>query len=185
MESGSSVDVPVELVQHRWCIPILAETERQGGARFAAYRGHLGVSRDALTSTLGYLMELGLIVRNAGYGHPLRPEYVATPRGRLLGPACVGLHDCLRQLSVEGIALRKWSLPVVCAVHSKHNTFALLRRHLCPITPRALSKCLVGLGTAALIQRELETPRFQLSPTGRILISPLVNLSTQFGVECR
>ena len=161
------IDVPVELVQHRWCIPIVAETHRLGGARFAAYRGHLGISRDALTSTLAFLMERGLIARNVGYGHPLRPEYVATPRGQNLGPACADLYECIRRLRIEGVALRKWSLPVVSAVHGNQGSFAQLRRRLYPITPRALSKCLVSLDTAELVHRDSETAHYTLSRTGK------------------
>ncbi len=26
-------------------------------------------------------MALGLVIRNPGYGHPLRPEYILTPEG--------------------------------------------------------------------------------------------------------
>jgi len=174
-------DVPVALVQHRWCIPILAETHRLGGARFAAYRGHLGISRDALASTLTYLMDLELLQRNTGYGHPLRPEYVATRQGLALGPACVQLHDRIRQLSVEDVALRKWSLPVVGAVHGRNNTFAGLRRRLHPITPRALSKSLVALGSAALVRRDTETAHYTLLPNGAILVPPLLDLSARFG----
>lgn len=175
------IGVPIELVQHRWCIPILAETHRLGGARFAAYRGHLGISRDALTSTLTHLIELGCLQRNSGYGHPLRPEYVATSLGVALGPACVELHDRIRQLSIEGVALRKWSLPVVGAVHGRHSSFTLMRRHLRPISPRALSKSLVALGSAALIRRDAETAHYTLAPGGMILIPPLIDLSARFG----
>ncbi|MCR9138023.1 MAG: winged helix-turn-helix transcriptional regulator [Alphaproteobacteria bacterium] len=172
--------MPIALVQHRWCIPILAETHRLGGARFAAYRGHLGISRDALTSTLSYLMELGLLERNSGYGHPLRPEYVATRHGSMIGPACVDLDDRIRHLGVEAIALRKWSLPVVGAVHGRQSSFALLRRRLRPITPRALSKSLVDLGAAALIRRDGETAHYALAPNGTILIPPLMDLCARF-----
>lgn len=174
------IGVPIELVQHRWCIPILAETHRLGGARFAAYRGHLGISRDALTSTLHYLIEHGLIERNSGYGHPLRPEYIATRRGEIIGPACAELHDCIRRLSVESVALRKWSLPVVGAVHAKPGNFASLRRDLRPITPRALSKSLSDLATATLLYRDPEAAKYRLCPAGLALIPPLARLSNRF-----
>lgn len=174
------ISVPIELVQHRWSIPILAETHRLGGARFAAYRGHLGISRDALTSTLGYLIEHGLIERNTGYGHPLRPEYIATRRGHMIGPSCVELHDCIRQLNVEGVVLRKWSLPVLGAVHVEPGNFASLRRDLRPITPRALSKSLSDLSAAALLRQDSNPSRYRLCPSGVVLIPPLTRLSTQF-----
>ncbi len=177
--------MPRALVQHRWCIPILAVTELLGGARFAAYRGHLGISRDALASTLGYLIEQRLLERNQGYGHPLRPEYVATPAGRAIGPACATLFERLRRLDVERVALRKWSLPVVGAVHHDIGGFSKLRLHLHPITPRALSACLVELGRAELVLRSEDGAGYVLTGTARELVPPLAALGRLYGGQPR
>ena len=51
-------------------------------------------------------------MRNPGYGHPLRPEYVLTPRGFRL-PACVRLVEALQRLDFEDGGLKKWSIPVL------------------------------------------------------------------------
>ena len=175
----SQIDVPRALVQHRWCIPILAVTELLGGARFAAYRGHLRISRDALSSTLGYLIEQQLLERNQGYGHPLRPEYVATPAGRAIGPACATLFERLQCLDVERVALRKWSLPVVGAVSAEAGSFAALRTHLTPITPRALSACLTELRRANLLRHEPDA-LYGLTDTAREIVPPLAALGHQY-----
>ena len=175
----AAIDVPRALVRHRWCIPILAITEHLGGARFAAYRGHLGISRDALSSTLGYLIEQRLLDRNAGYGHPLRPEYVATGAGRAVGPACAVLFERLQRLDVERVALRKWSLPVVGAVGGEIGNFAGLHERLSPITPRALSACLTGLRQVELLRRETDD-LYRLTETAREIIPPLAALGCQY-----
>ncbi len=171
--------MPLALVRHRWCIPILAVTELLEGARFAAYRGHLGISRDALSSTLGYLIEQRLLERNQGYGHPLRPEYVATPAGRAIGPACAMLFEQLQRLDVERVALRKWSLPVVGAVSAEAGSFAALRTHLTPITPRALSACLTELRRADLLRHE-SNALYRLTDTAREIVPPLSALGHQY-----
>jgi DNA-binding HxlR family transcriptional regulator len=155
-------------------------TEQLGGARFAAYRGHLEISRDMLVSTLAYLMDLGLLERNTGYGHPLRPEYVATQRGKSLGPACAELYDCMKLLNVERIALRKWSLPVIGAIHGDLASFSLLHGHLSPITPRALSKCLAELAVAGLITRAANTTNYSLTAAADRLIPSLISVCRIF-----
>ena len=66
---------------------MLAELERQRGARFVALANRLGVSRDSLTRTLGALIDAGFVARNPGHGHPLRPEYILTKRGVPVGEA--------------------------------------------------------------------------------------------------
>ncbi len=175
---GKLVTVPLRLVHHRWGIPILAELHRQGGARFAALRGHLGISRDALTSTLTYLIELGLVSRNAGHGHPLRPEYLPTTAGRSLAAPCDELHSELVGLGLEKVGLRKWSLPIVGAVHGAHDTFSSLRGVLEPITPRALSRSLTDLVEAALLERDER--RYALTSRSDRLIGPLRQVSAAF-----
>ena len=182
MSSGQTrqIDVPRALVRHCWCIPILAITEQLGGARFAAYRGHLGISRDALSSTLGYLIDQRLLERNTGYGHPLRPEYIATSAGRAVGLACATLFERLQRLDVERVALRKWSLPVVGAVSAESGSFAVLREHLRPITPRALSVCLTQLRQAELLRCDNDA-LYGLTETAREIVPPLATLGRQYG----
>ena len=68
----------VALCHHRWSLPVLAEIGRTRGTRFATLTGRLGVTGESLRRTLAYLQEEGLVERNPGYGHPLRPEYLLT-----------------------------------------------------------------------------------------------------------
>lgn len=145
----------VALCHHRWSLPVLAEIGRTRGSRFATLTGRLGISGESLRRTLAALREAGLVERNPGYGHPLRPEYVLTAEGRRLAPrarrllAAVGDH--------QGVALRKWSLPVLAEL-GEPRRFSELRARL-PVTPRALALALRNLETAGLVRRSVTTDR--------------------------
>ena len=91
---------------------MLAELLRQQGSRFAALSGTLGVGRESLRRTLDSLLALGLVARNPGYGHPLRPEYVLTRSGEDAARRCAALLAA----ADDEVLLRKWSLPVLAAL---------------------------------------------------------------------
>ena len=71
-----------KLVAGRWLVPLMAHVGAEEGARFAAMRARLGLSRSALAASLAQLQEAGWLRRNPGHGHPLRPEYILTAAGR-------------------------------------------------------------------------------------------------------
>jgi DNA-binding HxlR family transcriptional regulator len=148
-----SIPDAIALFHYRWAAPILAELRRQKGSRFAALAGILGVSRESLRRTLTALIALGLVARNPGYGHPLRPEYVLTPRGDDVA------QRCARLLAAVGddreLALRKWSLPVLIALQHA-GRFSELREDLPGITPRALAMTLKDLQAAGLVERRVD-----------------------------
>lgn len=142
------------LFHHRWTVPILAELERGGGARFVTLAHRLGLSRESLTRTLAALLAAGLVERNPGYGHPLRPEYVLTASGRRLAPHAVALTDALAAAGATEIGLRKWSMPVVHALsHDGGRRFSELRSALPASTPRAMTLALKDLAGAGLLER--------------------------------
>lgn len=168
----------MSLVHRRWVIPILAQLHRDSGARFAALRGHLGISRDALSSTLEYLVEIDLVSRNTGHGHPLRPEYLPTEHGQSVAAMADPLHSELESLDALDVGLRKWSLPVVGAVGGSDARFSELRDRLQPITPRALSKTISDLVDAELLRNAEQGVR--LSSRCQPLVAPLRRLTTAF-----
>jgi len=161
------------LVHHRWALPLLAELHGLGGgARFVLLLHGLGASRDSLRQTLAALIEEGLVMRNPGYGHPLRPEYVLTPRGRRIAPACATLVAALRREGVEDVALKKWSIPVLLALSSERR-FAELREAL-GASPRALTLALKELAEAGLVERLVHdgfppTSSYRLTRRARML----------------
>ena len=70
-----------ELLNHRWSLAVLAELERTRGSRFVVLLNRIGLARVPRV-TLSNLVDAGLVERNPGYGHPLRPEYLLTPAAR-------------------------------------------------------------------------------------------------------
>jgi len=141
------------LFHFRWSLPVLAELHRSGGAKFVTLAHRLGVGRETLRRTLDALVESGLVGRNPGYGHPLRPEYVLTARGRRVGPGAARLVELLRAEGLEDVGLKKWSLPVVLELASARR-FAELRAAL-RVSPRALTLALKELARAGLVERRV------------------------------
>lgn len=132
---------------------MLAELGRARGARFVVLVNRLGVGRASLQRTLAALVELGLVRRNPGYGHPLRPEYLLTPQGEEAASRCTRLLA-----AVDGkadVLLRKWSLPVLVALRGNRR-FSELRDALPAITARALALALKDLERAGLVTRRVE-----------------------------
>lgn len=133
---------------------MLGELHRVGGGgRFVSLLHALGASRDSLRQTLASLIDEGLVIRNPGYGHPLRPEYVLTRRGRTIAPACAALVDALRREGLEAVGLKKWSIPLLLELADERR-FAELRETL-GVSPRALTLALKELGEAGLVERRV------------------------------
>ena len=148
-----SIEELITLCHHRWSAPVLAELGRTRGARFVVLVNRLGVGRASLQRTLAALVELGLVRRNPGYGHPLRPEYLLTPEGEEAAVRCARLLA-----AVDGkadVLLRKWSLPVLFALRGNAR-FSELREALPGITARALALALKDLERAGLVTRRVE-----------------------------
>jgi DNA-binding HxlR family transcriptional regulator len=60
---------------------------------------------ESVRRALAGLVARRLVSRNPGYGHPLRPEYVLTPAGARVAPACALLVDGLAALEIGEIGL--------------------------------------------------------------------------------
>jgi DNA-binding HxlR family transcriptional regulator len=144
----------IALFHHRWAPPALALLAERGGARFVELQRRLGVGRESLRRALDRLVELGYVRRNTGYGHPLRPEYVLAPRGRL---AAALAERVLRAGDPETL-LRKWSVPVLAELANERR-FSELNAALPGATPRALALALQELESARLVRREVRATR--------------------------
>ena len=138
---------------HRWALPILVRLGARGGSRFVPLANELGLSRDALRQTLDALIESGLVMRNPGYGHPTRPEYVLTEDGRRVAPVCSKLLREAQRFGVDDLVLKKWSLPVLAALGTEVR-YGELRRAV-GATPRSLTLALKELAARDLVERRV------------------------------
>ena len=169
------------LFHRRWAVPVLAELHEDRGAKAITLVNRLGVSRESLRATIDELIEHGWIARNPGYGHPLRPEYLLTRRGEKLGPTCVRLMAMMRNMGIQRIALRKWSMPITLALADGIEHFGELKRSLPGITSRALTLGLKELQRTGLIERRVvdqypPTTTYRLTRRGRRLVPVLERL---------
>lgn len=168
----------VELFHRRWSVPLLEALDRSDGAKFVTLSNRLGCSQTAVRETLDHLIQLKLVVPNPGYGHPLRPEYLLTQRGRKIAPACARLHRRIDRLGLSSIALKKWSMPVLYVAADGWERFTDIRAQLQRITDRALTLTLKDLVGANLIGRTVQSsfppiPAYRVLPKARDLIAPL------------
>lgn len=177
----------VELFHHRWAVPLLAELAvRGGGGRVTVLTRALGASRGGVRQAITSLTEMGFVDRNRGHGHPLRPEYVLTDRGRIVAAETVRIVGLTRDWSIQDLAFRKWPLPVVHAMGETGARFSRLRGRLPGVTDRALSNALQALGTIRLADRIVQPsrpPRVRYLPTDRAhqLLPPLRAIGSGVG----
>ena len=137
------------------------------GTRVIVLLNRLQVSRNALKAALEALADLGLIERNPGYGHPLRPEYRLTGEGLKVAPAAASY--------TAGMADRpsgrlKWSAPILRGLLTL-DRFNALGQAL-GITPRAMTQTLKSLESDDLITRSIDDgypprSRYGLTRPGR------------------
>lgn len=105
----------------------------------------LGVSRGIMSSTLERLVQAGVIQKNSGYGHPLRPEYLLTPLGEQLAPFCRELLETSEKKHLLDIIQPRWACPIIFATGEEEKRFNEIKGLLMPITSRALSESLKHL----------------------------------------
>ena len=156
---------------HRWAIPIIAEIGRTDGSKFVTLIHRLGISRDSLQRTLLGLIEAGWLMKNPGYGHPLRPEYILTDSGNRLKPICQELFKLISQASLDQVAFQKWSLPILGTIFQGAERFSEIKNKLPSATSRAVTLalkelCQAGLVTRAVIDDFPPTSVYKLQEAG-------------------
>ncbi len=178
---SSKLESLVALLHLRWALPILAEIWLERGAKFVLLANRLAISRDALSRTLVALVEQGLLKKNLGFGHPLRPEYLLTLEGENLGSAIAHLLKHLREHNLEQVCLNKWSLPILWGVSGGVERFSDLQTLLPGISPRALTLTLGDLEQTNLVERvrlegQSRRMKYQLSQRGLEVVGLLADL---------
>ena len=159
----------IRLTHRRWALEILGALAEENGAKFITLMNRLGLSRGGLSSALKELVKLGLVMKNPGYGHPMRPEYILTPEGALIAERYLQFRKSVKAAD-RPLLLKKWPLPIVAATGRKQQRFGDLTARLPGITNRALALTLKDLQSHRWVERRLvdsypPQPVYALTPS--------------------
>jgi len=147
------INTLVKLTSKAWCLQILAAMDSGVPGRQAALLQVTKANRSSFPSSVRHLIDIGLIERNPGYGHPLRPEFRITDEGRA---ASRFASRVVQSVSPDNLPLlrKAWTVPVLALVEEPVR-FSTLRTQLPMITDRALSQSLRSLEDQRWVQRDL------------------------------
>lgn len=150
------INLLVKVTSRAWSLPILALMHTGTPGRQASLLSASGAGRTAFAQSLGHLIELGLLERNPGHGHPLRPEYRLTHKGVEIAIAADKIKNAVPQPSERVLLRRAWTVPVLC-VSQEPRCFTDIKNELTSITDRALSQSLKQLQEHKWLLRKVDT----------------------------
>ena len=144
----------VNITSRAWSLPILACLSEGTPGRQAPLLKATGATRTAFAQSLDHLTKLGLLERNPGHGHPLRPEFRLTPKGAEVAFLAQKI-DRLAEASDKQLLRKAWTLPVLTSL-KEPRYFGDIRRTLDPITDRALSQSLRTMEDRSWVHRAVD-----------------------------
>ncbi|MDC0658259.1 winged helix-turn-helix transcriptional regulator [Leisingera sp. SS27] len=144
----------VNVTSKAWAMPILSCLHSGVAGRQAPLLAASGAGRTAFAQSMDHLIEMQLIERNPGYGHPLRPEFRLTQLGI---PAAAIAHKIYGVSKEEDQPLlrRSWTLPILTSLHTPSH-FSGIKRTLPAITDRALSQSLKSMEAKSWVCRSVD-----------------------------
>ena len=144
----------VNITSRAWALPILAKMHVGVAGRQATLLAATGASRTAFAQSLDHLIKIGLLERNPGFGHPLRPEFRLTS----LGHTAAAIANKIQNVPTgedQDLLRRSWTLPVLTTLHSPSH-FNDIKRNLQTITDRALSQSLKTMEGRNWVRRSVD-----------------------------
>lgn len=163
----------VNITSKAWALPILSSMYVGVAGRQAPLLAATGASRTAFAQSMDHLIKNGLMERNPGYGHPLRPEFRLTQ----LGKEAAAIADKVQRVSSEddqSLLRKTWTLPVLTSLQTPSH-FNDIKRNLQTISDRALSLSLKSMEGRDWVHRSVdETARpprsiYSAINTGRVI----------------
>ncbi len=158
------INTLVKLSSRAWSLDILALLGTGMPGRQAPLLAATGATRTAFRASLEHLIQLDLLERNPGHGHPLRSEYRLTTGGRDIAKFAGQSVDTVKDQPEAALLRRTWTLPIL-AVTGAPKRFKEIRSDLAPITDRALSTSLQHLEDHQCVRRHVDVSLRPLRPT--------------------
>ena len=175
------INLLVKLTSRAWCLTILARLHEGAPGRQAPLLAATGASRTAFGASLEHLVQMRVLERNPGHGHPLRPEFRLTPLGVELAKTAHALSELVPDDTEFSVLRRNWTVPILALAKSPQR-FSGFRSQLPNITDRALSQSLQGLEERDWLHRAIDTsarvpfPLYSAANTGK-RIGSAINLA--------
>lgn len=171
----------VNLCSRTWSLTALSLMANGVSPRVSPLAAAANCGRTAMGVSVEHLVQLGLLERNPGHGHPLRPEFRLTSDGEYIADWAAGLTGLMKSDFDKALLRTKWSLPLVnCLPEEKR--YGDLRRELMPVTDRALSNCLKQLAENDWVKRKVDsvlsppTVTYQTAKLGKKVHNHLMSL---------
>ena len=161
----------VKVTSRAWSLKILALMHTGTPGRQAALIAACGAGRTAFAQSLSHLVDLGLVERNPGYGHPLRPEFRLTSLGIAVAKMAARIEGAVIEPAEQILLRRTWTVPVLSVLQTPRY-FGEIKRELGVVTDRALSQSLKHLQEQRWIERKVDVdfrpprPRYLLGTIG-------------------
>jgi len=144
----------VNITSRAWALPILSSLHAGVAGRQAPLLAATGAGRSAFLQSMEHLMSIGLLERNPGYGHPLRPEYRLTQSGIRAAAMANGIQNIAAAEDLDLIR-RSWTLPILTLLRTPSH-FNDIRRNLITISDRALSQSLKSMEVRCWVCRSVD-----------------------------
>ncbi|GAB2186632.1 hypothetical protein LAB1_39410 [Roseibium sp. LAB1] len=145
----------VNLTSKAWSLKILAQLHAGLPGRQAPLIAATGASRSSFSASLDHLFLLGLLERNPGHGHPLRPEFRLTETGKVAAGMASRIEEIVPDEDAFAVLRRSWTVPIL-AVTGSPSRFTAIKSGLGPVTDRALSKSLGVLEDQEWLRRDID-----------------------------
>lgn len=162
------INLLVNITSRAWAFAILTHLHAGVAGRQAPLLAATGAGRTAFAQSMTHLIDIGLVERNPGHGHPLRPEFRLTEAGAIAAKLASQIHHVAKD-GDQRILRRSWTLPVLATLHRPRH-FIEIKQGLSSITDRALSQSLKTMEAHNWVCRDvdqrLRPPRAQYVAVG-------------------
>ncbi len=145
----------VKLTSKAWSLKILALLATGSPGKQAPLVAATGASRPSFSASLKHLYELNLIEKNSGHGHPLRPEFALTEKGKVIAEMANRIVDLVPEEASFDLVRKNWTIPVL-SITERPARFSVIKAGLNTISDRALSKSLGALEEKKWIRRDID-----------------------------
>ncbi|WP_421853313.1 winged helix-turn-helix transcriptional regulator [Oricola sp.] len=145
----------VKLTSRAWSLNILALMHRGVPGRQAPMLAATSAHRTSFAASLEHLVNLGLLERNPGHGHPLRPEFRLTPQGVEAAAIADRIVNAVPGDDEFALLRRSWTVPIL-ALTATPRRFSVIKSNLATITDRALAASLHQLEAREWLRRDID-----------------------------